>query len=175
MLSLTRGSIRKRQTFSSTWTVFTLGRNTFVHSALQCSPLQRAFLSMKRDYTEKRPSSAITVIWRSRKTVTKTFIYEQCAHKKRDKICPHCGEAFFKRAAFDVHVARHTDDRKCAFDECGKYLVMQKDLDNHTRMHTLPLKCDVCEKGFTTNSKLRDHIRKVHEKKRSELQIRMWV
>ena len=158
MSSLTRGSIRKRQTFSSTWTVFTLGRNTFVHSALLCSPLQRAFLSMKRDYTEKKP-----------------FIYEQCAHKKRDKICPHCGEAFFKRAAFDVHVARHTDDRKCAFDECGKYLVMQKDLDNHTRMHTLPLKCDVCEKGFTTNSKLRDHIRKVHEKKRSELQIRMWV
>ena len=39
--------------------------------------------------------------------------------KKKDKICPHCGEAFFKRSAFDVHVARHTDDRQCVCNECG--------------------------------------------------------
>ena len=43
--------------------------------------------------------------------------------------------------------------------------MLQQDLDNHMRTHSLPFKCDMCEKGFTANSKLRDHIRKVHERK----------
>jgi len=80
--------------------------------------------------------------------------------KKRDKICPICGEDFFDLVTYKCHVNRHNDIRPFACETCGQCYHTSRDLKSHMKVHTLPYKCTICEKSFSAKCILDDHIRK---------------
>jgi len=83
--------------------------------------------------------------------------------KKKDKICPHCGEGFSDKDTFEAHVNRHLDYRPHSCDMCGKTFLIERDLNTHMKTHTLPYQCDQCEVRVGSSEQLKDHIRRVHE------------
>ena len=83
--------------------------------------------------------------------------------KKKDKICPHCGEAFMIGQSFQAHVLRHTNDRQFPCEVCGKAFLLQKHLDKHMNTHTMPYKCDQCDKSFGSKFLLNDHVKMKHD------------
>ena len=88
--------------------------------------------------------------------------------KEKDKICPHCGEAFFYVESFKIHVLRHTNNRQFPCEVCGKYFLSQRDVQSHMGSHTLPYKCDKCEKCYASKHALKDHTKMRHEGIRQE-------
>jgi hypothetical protein len=97
---------------------------------------------------------------------------KQVHEKKKDRICPHCGEAFFQPESFKAHVLRHTDDRQFPCDMCGKAFLMDRDLQNHIKFHTKPYKCDQCEKSFGSKGFLNDHVKMKHDGLKHECRFR---
>ena len=83
--------------------------------------------------------------------------------KEKDKICSHCGEAFFYGASFKVHVLRHTDNRQFPCEVCGKSFLTKRDILSHMGSHTLPYKCEKCEQFYATQPGLKEHIKMKHE------------
>ena len=83
--------------------------------------------------------------------------------KAKDKICPHCGEAFFLRESFKIHVLRHTDDRQFPCDVCGKAFLTNRDFKKHMDTHTTPYMCDQCDKSFGSRFLLNDHVKMKHD------------
>jgi len=80
--------------------------------------------------------------------------------KRRDKQCPFCGKEFYDTNTFKCHVNRHTDNRQFSCETCGKAFLTDRDLKKHFAVHILPHKCHLCEKKYSTNGLLEDHIRK---------------
>jgi len=83
--------------------------------------------------------------------------------KEKNKICPHCGEAFHHGNSFKAHVLRHTDSRQFSCEECGKAYLLERDLKNHMKLHTLPYHCEQCDVRKGSAFALKNHVRKVHE------------
>ena len=81
-------------------------------------------------------------------------------NKIKDKVCPTCGEEFWDRDTFKCHVNRHTNHRPYSCEICGNCYHTSRDLQRHLKVHTLPYKCHLCEKGFAAKGILDDHIRK---------------
>jgi KRAB domain-containing zinc finger protein len=91
-------------------------------------------------------------------------VHDRSTHiKKKDKLCPHCGEAFFFQISFEAHVKRHTDDRQFACDVCGKAFLLQRDLNTHILSHSKSFECDQCGKTFGRKTILREHMKSMHE------------
>ena len=88
--------------------------------------------------------------------------YKNVHIKEKNKICPHCGEAFFLYESFKIHVLRHTDDRQFPCEVCGKAFLTKRDIEQHMNCHTLPQKCDQCEKRFASKHSLQDHVKMRH-------------
>ena len=99
----------------------------------------------------------------ARKAYRKVHIKTYHTRKKEDKICTLCGEAFWDKVTFEAHGNRHTNNRLHECEICGKTFLVQSHLKSHFKVHTLPHKCDKCDKGYKDVSLLRDHVRKVHE------------
>ena len=83
-------------------------------------------------------------------------------NKIKDKMCPHCSETFAYSTSFKAHVLRHNNDRQFPCDICGKAFILLSHLENHMKFHTLPHKCDECEKAFNSKTILKDHINMKH-------------
>ena len=89
--------------------------------------------------------------------------------KEKDKICPHCGEAFFQINSLKIHVLRHTDDRQFPCDACGKSFLTKRDIKQHIMSHTLPYQCDQCEmKRYASKSLLKEHVQMKHNGRKQE-------
>ena len=80
--------------------------------------------------------------------------------RKKDKQCPFCEKEFYDTNTFKCHVNRHTDNRQFSCETCGKAFLTDRDLKKHFAVHLLPHKCHLCEKKYSTNGLLEDHIRK---------------
>eukprot|EP00092_Neocalanus_flemingeri_P026148 GFUD01028339.1.p1 GENE.GFUD01028339.1~~GFUD01028339.1.p1 ORF type:complete len:683 (+),score=146.91 GFUD01028339.1:53-2101(+) len=80
--------------------------------------------------------------------------------KKKDKICPICGEEFFDLDTFKCHVNRHSDHRPFPCDTCGKAFHTSRDMKTHMKVHSLPYQCHLCEKSLSAKGLLDDHLRK---------------
>lgn len=62
------------------------------------------------------------------------------------------------------HVSPDEKPTGVACPICGKLLRWAKNLPSHMRMHEgkYPYHCSVCDKGFTSTTRHRDHMEKVH-------------
>jgi len=80
--------------------------------------------------------------------------------KKKDKVCPECGEKFFNLDTFRCHVNRHSDTRPFACEVCGQCYLTNRDLKRHRKVHTVPYKCQLCDRSFSAKYILDDHLRK---------------
>ena len=77
--------------------------------------------------------------------------------KTKDKICPNCGEAFRLNETFKIHLLRHTGDRQFPCEVCGKSFFTERDIKQHVKIHTMPYKCDKCDKTFGSKNALNEH------------------
>ena len=84
--------------------------------------------------------------------------------KAKDKICPHCGEAFSSTniTSFNAHVKRHTNDRQYSCETCGKDFLIPSHLKQHMKRHTLPFHCDLCDERKGSMFDMEAHKRQVH-------------
>ena len=83
--------------------------------------------------------------------------------KTKDKICPDCGEAFFLSETFNIHLLRHNDDRQFPCEVCGKSFFSKRDIKQHIKSHTMPYKCDKCDKIFGSKPALNEHWQLIHD------------
>ena len=70
--------------------------------------------------------------------------------------------------SFKIHVLRHTDDRQFPCDVCGKSFFTKRDIKRHTMSHTLPIRCDQCEKRYASKDLLREHVHMRHNGRKQE-------
>lgn len=80
-------------------------------------------------------------------------------------LCDECGQSFQRRFLLCIHIATvHVkNELKCA--KCDYVFYMKRNLLRHQRQSHGAFKCDFCTKEFLTKSRLRLHIRRIHETK----------
>lgn len=85
--------------------------------------------------------------------------------------CERCGKSFSQKSSLWVHMKRHDGkyDHQCT--QCDYKSVLKIDLDRHMPKHTGAkiYICELCGKMFTTDMRLKDHIRHVHERKETHI------
>jgi len=79
---------------------------------------------------------------------------------KKLYICYICEKACSSETVYKCHMNRHNGIRPYTCETCGNGYHTNRDLKNHRSVHTLPYKCNLCEKSFSAKDILNDHIRK---------------
>ena len=133
--------------FKSTYLRFILGFNMIVHTV--ANPFQVTFVEKNTNFCMEKKT--VPCIDCDKKFTSKGLLNAHIKHvhkKEKDKICPHCAEAFFLQESYQIHVLRHNDDRQFPCEVCGKSFFTKRDLKRHIMSHTLPYHCDQCEKKF---------------------------
>lgn len=85
--------------------------------------------------------------------------------------CERCDRRFSQKSSLWVHMKRHDGryDHHCTI--CDYKSVLKVDLVRHVAKHSgaRVFICEQCGKMFTTDMRLRDHIRHVHERKETHI------
>ncbi|XP_063707595.1 uncharacterized protein LOC134836307 [Culicoides brevitarsis] len=96
--------------------------------------------------------------------------------KERPIICEECGESFTRNQQYQVHLQCHQKAKdkedvavpKHVCSECGAIFVNQKGLEKHimeTEHKQDKRLCEICGVDFDTNTRLLQHVRRVHRPK----------
>ena len=81
--------------------------------------------------------------------------------------CDTCHKQFTQFDRLKTHLAAHSDERRYSCPECGNRYKTPGHLATHRTIHRVPEQmCSICAKCFTTTSKLKSHIDRVHKKLR---------
>ncbi|CAB3258297.1 unnamed protein product [Arctia plantaginis] len=99
----------------------------------------------------------------------RSHLYQHSAVKSRFK-CSHCSKEYFRRDAYDKHMAVHTGARKYHIcDYCDRGFVDKRNLTSHLKIHDEyfhkpkeQYKCYVCGISYCEERLLKYHIRKQH-------------
>ena len=96
------------------------------------------------------------------------FLDVHAGDRARDIVCHHCGNQYRREAGLRQHLASaHSDERKflCPY-KCGKGFTTQTRLTQHIRIHTgsKPFKCKLCDYKSNRADNVLIHVRKVHKK-----------
>lgn len=99
----------------------------------------------------------------------KSHLYQHSAVKSRFQ-CSYCSKEYFRRDAYDKHVAVHTGVRKYHIcDHCDRGFVDKRNLISHLKIHDeyfnkpkQQYKCIACDISYCEERLLKYHIRKQH-------------
>uniref|UniRef100_A0A1Q3F1R7 Putative c2h2-type zn-finger protein n=1 Tax=Culex tarsalis TaxID=7177 RepID=A0A1Q3F1R7_CULTA len=82
--------------------------------------------------------------------------------------CAHCDRRYSDRNAVDLHVQMHhtgaNDPNPMPCSYCGKICPTRLSLRYHERSHQTAVACEICGRLFAEKHKLKQHIRRKHEK-----------
>jgi KRAB domain-containing zinc finger protein len=75
--------------------------------------------------------------------------------------CQHCEKTFLRNTEMESHILRvHTKEKRFTCPDCNWTGYTQGDLIRHESTHTKPHECPECNRRFTSNQFLQEHLQK---------------
>jgi len=86
---------------------------------------------------------------------------------KFEKKCDTCSKNFVNKKTYHAHMMTHRPEKwkfKCDMSECNQFFRTTRHLRLHKfKEHQKGLQCHICQKSYSSDANLKDHIKNVHQ------------
>ena len=138
--------------------------------AKECTPQNLVFISTSKEYTRAKDLHV------NCKHCDLTFsngsrlaLHRRVEHNGERFTCEDCGKVYKSKAYLKTHLRDYHSDTKQEYTcvECGKVFNYFDSFRKHVAQHKDgTFECSFCKENYTTKSGLKDHVARIHEKKR---------